>query len=293
MGLPGPNVVDGSTSFANGVIPGNAFQFPLTQPGLGDFNDGVRGDNGFGDGRGFLGSSTGGIRGETDFGSDYGVRGIHTGGNVAVRADGNSETTGTKSFVQPHPTDATLQIVFISAEGPESYTMFRGTVQLVNGVADIVPREDWRLVTSDEADVSVLVTPLGPASVWVEQQSREQIVIRGTADVEVTFLVLGVRYGFENHQTIQANTVTPIYKGAPYGLGFTQKYQQLLIDNGTVNPDLTPNEATAAALGWRLEDAPPGLLKNLEKNQGQGNGGGQGPGSNNGVRRRPNANPQP
>ena len=122
MGLPGPNVVDGSTSFANGVIPGNAFQFPLTQPGLGDFNDGVRGDNGFGDGRGFLGSSTGGIRGETDFGSDYGVRGIHTGGNVAVRADGNSETTGTKSFVQPHPTDATLQIVFISAEGPESYT---------------------------------------------------------------------------------------------------------------------------------------------------------------------------
>jgi hypothetical protein len=31
----------------------------------------------------------------------------------------------------------------------------------------------------------------------------------------------------------------------------------MLVDNGILNPDFTPNEVTAARMGWPLADAPP------------------------------------
>ena len=262
QGPPGPNVVDSNTSFASGVIPAIALTNPLDLQGAGSPNgpDGVRGVNGFGDGFGFLGSSSGGIRGETFFGNgDAGVLGAdNAGGGFGVLSLGDMAATGAKPFLQPHPTDPTKQIVFVALEGNENGTCFRGTTTLVNGLAEIVPPEEWQLTTSEEG-ITAQVTPRGPATVWVESETREQIVIRGTADVQVNYLVLGIRYGFEDLECIQPNIVMPTYRGVPYAVGFSKKYQQIFIDNGILNPDLTPNEEICEKLGWRLKDPPPGI----------------------------------
>jgi hypothetical protein len=50
---------------------------------------------------------------------------------------------GTKSFVQPHPTDASKQILFYCLEGNENGTYFRGTTRLVGGRAEIPIPEEW------------------------------------------------------------------------------------------------------------------------------------------------------
>ena len=70
-----------------------------------------------------------------------GVRGINTSGltntvasfgalgwtdTTAVYGSGNQTITGTKSFVEPHPTDPTKVIRYVSLEGPEAGTYFRG-----------------------------------------------------------------------------------------------------------------------------------------------------------------------
>ncbi len=31
--------------------------------------------------------------------------------------------------------------------------------------------------------------------------------------------------------------------------------RQVLVENGILNPDFTPNESTAAAMGWELREA--------------------------------------
>ena len=260
QGPTGPNVVDSSTVIENGVIRAVHLEAPLNLGnggGLFNPNDGIVGINGFGDGFGVLGSQNGGLRGETSFAFDFGVHAINTAGGVGLRVDGDSVVTGSKSFVQPHPTDPSKEVAFVSLEGPEANTFFRGTTTLVDGRAEIVPPKPWRFATGEEG-ITALVTARGPGNVWVERESRDLIVIRGTADVAVNYMVLGVRYGFGAFASIRPNqSVRPIYRGVPYAAGMSPEYQQLLIQNGTLNPDLTPNEATALRLGWHLEEPPP------------------------------------
>ena len=129
-----------------------------------------------------------------------------------------------------------------------------------------MPPKPWRFATGEEG-ITALVTARGPGNVWVERESRDLVVIRGTADVAVNYMVLGVRYGFDRFASIRPNRNTkPIYRGVPYAAGMSEEYQQLLIQNGTLNPDLTPNEATASRLGWHLEEPPP----HRDRNNGQG-----------------------
>jgi hypothetical protein len=145
-------------------------------------------------------------------------------------------------------------VVFIAMESDEANTIFRGTTTLVNGEARIVPNEAWRLVTAEQG-ITAFATPRGNATVWIESESRDLIVLRGTADVPVNYFVIGLRAGFEFHEVIQPNThVIPTYRGEPYAAENTVEYQRILIQNGTLNNDLTPNEATALSLGWELRD---------------------------------------
>ena len=43
----------------------------------------------------------------------------------------------------------------------------------------------------------------------------------------------------------------------PYAEYLRDGVRQILIENGILNADFTPNEATAAKLGWRLKDPGP------------------------------------
>ena len=172
----------------------------------------------------------------------------------AVYADGDLGATGVKSFIQPHPEDPSKQIRFACLEGNESGTYCRGTAQIVDGVCTIDLPEDFRLA-SEEGEITAQLTALGgPVSIWVESQSRDQIVVRGTNDISFNWFVNGVRRGFSQFETISENTSfipgeSEVF-GEPVFPQFNSDYRRILVENGTLNADFTPNMETAARLGW-------------------------------------------
>lgn len=170
-------------------------------------------------------------------------------------SDGNLAATGVKSFVQPHPSDPSKEIRFVCLEGNESGTYFRGSAQLVGGLATIEVPEDFRLVS--EADgLTVQLTPVGARAVlWVESQDLGRIVVRGDADARFHYFVNGVRRGYAGFETVRGNAAyVPAVRGVPYGTQYPPAVRELLVQNGTLNPDFTPNEATALREGWTLAE---------------------------------------
>jgi hypothetical protein len=173
---------------------------------------------------------------------------------LAVYASGRLAASGTKAFIQPHPDDAARAIQFICLEGNESGTYFRGTTRLVNGVAEISIPEEWRLV-SESSGITVQVTPREPVVLCVPTKTRERILVRGTGDCEFDYLVNGVRRGFARYEPyLENHAFRPVVRGVPYGTQYPEELRDVLVRNGTLNADYTPNEATAARLGWKLKD---------------------------------------
>ncbi len=199
-----------------------------------------------GTGWGVYGSATSGI----------GVRGF-TGSAIqsAVYASGNFTATGIKSFAQPHPHDASKEIRFACLEGEESGTYFRGSAVLVGGRAVVAVPESFALVSEAEG-LTVQLTARGArADLWAEALDLGTLVVRGSPDVRFDYLVNGVRRGFAGHEPIQANrSFVPQERGVPYGTQYPAALRRILVENGTLNPDFTPSEATAARLGWTLAD---------------------------------------
>jgi hypothetical protein len=116
-------------------------------------------------------------------------------------------------------------------------------------------------VTAEEG-VTVQVSAIGvPAGLYVAEQTRDRIVIRGQADCEFNYFVNGVRRGFAKYEPYIPNTAfRPDVKGVPFGAQYPKELRDILVNNGVLNPDYTPNEATAARLGWKLKeqsDVPP------------------------------------
>ncbi|MEL6904455.1 MAG: VCBS repeat-containing protein [Planctomycetota bacterium] len=178
---------------------------------------------------------------------------VSTTAGWGVFSEGNFGASGTKSFVQPHPSDASKQIQFVCLEGNESGTYFRGRTTLVGGRAVVQVPEDFRLVSESE-DLTVQLTPMGKAQVWFERLDLETLVIGGDVDVEVHYTVNGVRRGYADYETIRENTgYRPTVRGEAYGTQYPDTIRELLVENGTLNADYTPNESTAATLGWTLQ----------------------------------------
>ncbi|MEM6671827.1 MAG: VCBS repeat-containing protein [Planctomycetota bacterium] len=187
--------------------------------------------------------------------SGYGVNGVNTDGGFGVFATGNMGATGTKSFVQPHPTDPAVELRFVCLEGNEAGTYFRGQTELVGGIAQLEIPEEFQHVTAPEG-LTVQVTPRGPAMLWVESASLERIVVRGSSDVAFDYFVNGVRRGYADVELVGENRAyRPAEVGLPFGEGLPAEIRQMLVDNGTLNPDFTPNEQTALRLGWKLDPA--------------------------------------
>ena len=88
-----------------------------SQPGIGI---GVRGE---GNAYGVYGNC------DSNFGVyGHGIRGVYgSGTSYGVYSSGNFGGSGAKYFVEPHPTDPEKEIRFVSLEGPESGTYFRGS----------------------------------------------------------------------------------------------------------------------------------------------------------------------
>jgi len=67
--------------------------------------------------------------------------------------------------------------------------------------------------------------------------------------------VSGSWRGFARYEPFLPNTAfRPLVKGVPFGGQYPEALRDILVKNGVLNSDYTPNEATAARLGWKLED---------------------------------------
>lgn len=187
-----------------------------------------------------------GVRGRTVYGSSYAY---------GVYSDGDFAATGSKSFLQPDPSQPGRAIRFSALEGNESGTYFRGTAELVGGRAELPIPESWRLAS--EADgITVQLTAVGASlGLYVVEQSRERIVVGGERDGTFHFLVNGLRRGYADHEDLVENRFfRPSVRGVPFGTQYPPALREVLVENGILNPDGTPNEATARAQGWELLD---------------------------------------
>jgi len=187
-----------------------------------------------------------------------GVAGTHALGgggpanNWAIFSFGDTGALGTKFFVQPHPTDPDKEVSFICLEGNESGTYFRGTARLIGGTAVIDIPEEWRLVTEEEG-ITVQVTPRNLALLAVPVKSRDSIVVVGDRDVEFDYFVNGVRRGFAEYTPYAKNLmIRPEVVGLEFGRQYPRAWRDLLVQNGILLEDYTPNLDTAARLGWEL-----------------------------------------
>jgi len=232
-------------------------------------NYGVYGSSPSTNGRGVYGEGHYGVHGRSErpsgtgvlggsysvYGNTVGVYGIcNSSTGYGVKCAGNFACSGTKNFTQPHPTDPSKEIQFTCLEGNESGTYFRGSARLENGWAVIEVPEEFRLVTEPEG-LTVQITPNDLVLLCVKEKSLERIVVMGEEDVEFDYFVNGVRRGFSNHKTVRENhSFVPEFKGKPYGTQYPEDYRKILVENGTLNPDFTPNEGTASRMGWTLKD---------------------------------------
>jgi hypothetical protein len=181
----------------------------------------------------------------------YGILGFAGASNYAVFGGGNFGGTGAKYFIEPHPTDASKVIRYISLEGPEAGTYFRGKTRIENGYTTIDVPEDFRMVTDTEG-LSIQVTPIGEmASVAVMKIDLESIVVRASRDVEVFYTVNGVRRTHKDLKPIVSGTeFVPRSPDARIPAFLTEGQKAMLISNGTYREDGTVNMDTARRLGW-------------------------------------------
>lgn len=228
------------------------------------FNSGVRGESdasgygilGIGENTAIAGLLANGTTGQI---IAYGYLGRNGGNDPDVNPDppwavfgeGHIGATGTKYFIDPHPADPTRVIGYISLEGPEAGTYFRGRGTFQNGLARITVPEHFRLVTDPEG-VTVQITPIGAmATVAVMKVGLDEIVVQSSRNVEFFYTVNGVRRTFRDVVPIwQGNEFRPHSPDEKIPAWLSEGQKRTLIQNGTYKEDGTVNLETARRLGW-------------------------------------------
>ena len=169
-----------------------------------------------------------------------------------MHAAGDITKTGTVSFTEPHPTDASKIIQYAALEGPEAGTYFRGRGKFQNGIAAIDVPETFRMVTDPEG-LSIQVTPIGNmATVAVMQIGLDRIVVRGSRNVEFFYTVNGIRHAQRDFAVIRDNDKDYVPAGPDAKIPeiYDGEFRNRLISNGTYIPDGSVNMETARRLGW-------------------------------------------
>lgn len=139
-------------------------------------------------------------------------------GGQGLYIDGDITATGTKNFIQEHPTNPDKAIVYTALEAGEAGTYTRGSSTLTNGRVTIDLPEHFGLVTTMEG-LTVQVTPTGPCNgLYVASKSNAQIEVAelagGTSNTSFDWIIYGVRKGYENYEAIRDN---PMSKNGPIG----------------------------------------------------------------------------
>lgn len=210
------------------------------------YNYGVLGEGTLGGAIGFRVDSTGAMQ-------TYGIVGYS--GTIGLYTPNDLSVSGTKSFVEPHPTDAAQIIKYVALEGPEAGTYFRGRAKVRNGFAVIEVPQDFRMV-SDEEGLTVQITPIGhTADYAVMSAGLDRVVVRASKEIEFYYLVQGVRKAFKDFQPLQPAERDGYFlpRGPDDRLesyAFNEEAKRRLVANGTFNEDGSVNLVTAERLGW-------------------------------------------
>jgi hypothetical protein len=119
-----------------------------------------------------------------------------------------TQGSGTNAFVQNHPQDRSLVIVYAGPEGDEVATYTRGTARLVDGEARVPLGDTFKWVTNPDIGLTAHVTPRGRGTVlFVESLSTTEMVVRSMdgfpSDVLFDYIVCGLRIGFEEVAIVQ------------------------------------------------------------------------------------------
>lgn len=129
--------------------------------------------------------------------------------NGKVHVDGDFEATGTKNFVQTVETsDGPKEVAYTAVEADQAQTETTGVAELDDGRAEIDLPEHFGMVTSDEDDLVVQLTPyeIDVPGLAVTERSTDRIVVEsrdGTGDFEFSYTVRGVRKGYENTEVVR------------------------------------------------------------------------------------------
>jgi hypothetical protein len=196
--------------------------------------------------------TTGAILAQGFLGSEFGDDpGVNPDPPWAVFGDGHIGATGTKYFLDPHPSDPKKVIGYISLEGPEAGTYFRGRGKFQNGLAKIDVPDHFRMVTDPEG-LTVQITPSGEMATFaVVKLSLEEIVVKASRNVDFFYLVQGVRRSFRDAVPVrQGNEFRPRSADAKMPAWLSDSQKRVLIQNGTYKEDGTVNIETAERLGW-------------------------------------------
>jgi hypothetical protein len=205
-------------------------------------------------------SENAGVRGQVYFSDGtfeaQAYLGLASGGlYYGVWADGSIHATGaitgaTKSFIQPHPTDAGKEINYISLEGRASEIYTRGTIDVRQGTNHIEVPDDFRLVART-GSYSAIVTPVGAmASVAVLSQDENGIEVQASRNARINYVIYAERAAFAGHAPVQDNVHFVPQGPSGFSGPLPASYKQMLIENGTLNSDGTTNMKTAERAGW-------------------------------------------
>ncbi len=244
--------LDSTTNCAAGVLGragGNALQC-AGNFSLGPF--GVLGTNSLGPGvmglsalRGVQGSRTDAIGNPSGSGGVLGYT-----GTSGVHSFQDVTAAGAKPFIEPHPHDASKQIKFVSLEGNEVGTYFRGKARFQRGTATIEVPEGFRMVTEPEG-LSIQVTPIGEMATYaVVSINLDRIVVKGSRNVEFFYTVNGIRHNYANFKSIEDNIYFIPANANDVMSEWPETHRRILVQNGTLKPDGTVNLETAGRLGW-------------------------------------------
>jgi hypothetical protein len=215
---------------------------------------GVQGVNASAGGVGVLGSGGVGVYGFAGNATSDGVQGwaqCYTCGYYGLYANGDIGRSGAYLSPEPHPTDPSKEIQFVTLEGPEAVTYFRGKGQILNGFGTIQIPESFRYKT-DPDSVTVVATPVGsPAMLVVMHEGLDNIVIQGSADVAFNYVVNGVRRGYKDFNPITSNTdFRPSNPGDDSFQNLPAEDIARMKANGILKADGSVNMDTVHNLGW-------------------------------------------
>ncbi len=116
------------------------------------------------------------------------------------------EGTGSVNFVQNHPKDPGLVIVYTAPEGDEVATYTRGTARLQGGEARVPLGRTFAWVTDPDLGLTAYVTPVGDwCDLYVVSKGTDQLTVRSRdgSDCSFDYIVWGLRIGFEESTVVR------------------------------------------------------------------------------------------